>query len=304
MTAIAGHEVMILGLGAMGAVCAAAFIDNGFNVRVIASGERADRIAQDGFVLNDRPYTPTVARPTNENPTPADLVIISVKQHHLAAVLDDLAPFVAAHTQIISLINGLDSEPTLMDRFSVENVLYCSTVAMTPVREGHVVQVAGEGKLFIGEAQNDPPSARVERVAAAFADAKLNAIVPVDMIRELWRKFMINVAVNQTSAVLRMPYGVLRRSEEARILMTALAEEVLALAKAADVNLTQDDLAQFFAIAETLDADGKTSTLQDVEAGRPNEVEIFAGKAVALGQQYGVPTPTNAVFLQILRALG
>lgn len=294
------NSIGILGLGAMGCLYAARFTDCAKDVRVIASGERAERIARDGFVLNDRAYHPQVVRPDQDSQA-LDLIIIGVKQHHLADVLDDLAPFVGEQTQIISLLNGMDSEVTLIERFGEDHVLYCTTVGMTPVRDGNRIRATNMGKLFFGAANNDPLPERVRQVQALFDEAGIVYETPVDMLRELWWKFMANVAVNQTSAVLGMPYGILRETPSAHVLMKGLGGEVIALAKAAGINLTQDDLAEFFRIVDTLDPQGKTSMLQDVEAGRTNEVEIFAGTAVALGEKYGIPTPYNTTFLHILR---
>ncbi|MEO0562615.1 MAG: ketopantoate reductase C-terminal domain-containing protein, partial [Chloroflexota bacterium] len=140
-------------------------------------------------------------------------------------------------------------------------------------------------------------------VQRMFQRAQIAHETPSDMQRELWWKFMANVAVNQSSAVLRMPYGVLRTTPAALELINGLAGEVLALAAAANVNLTSDDLDLFYEVLGTIDPLGKTSMLQDVEAGRTNEVEIFAGKVVALGEVYSLPTPFNTTFLHILRGL-
>jgi 2-dehydropantoate 2-reductase len=123
------------------------------------------------------------------------------------------------------------------------------------------------------------------------------------MRRTLWWKFMINVGMNQASAVMRAPYGVFQTSQDARALMRALMQEVIALAQAADVNLSEADIEDWCAILQTLSPKGKTSMLQDIEAGRQTEVDVFAGKVVALGRERGIATPVNAAMLHAIRVL-
>jgi len=80
-------------------------------------------------------------------------------------------------------------------------------------------------------------------------------------------------------------------------------QEVLSLAKAAHVNLVEEDIKNWYPVLNRLSPQGKTSMLQDIEAGRKTEVEIFAGKVISLGKTYGIPTPVNQAIFQIIRIL-
>ena len=80
-------------------------------------------------------------------------------------------------------------------------------------------------------------------------------------------------------------------------------EEVVTLAKKAGIGLSEADIDEWDTIMNNLSATGKTSMLQDVEAGRKTEVEIFAGKVVALGNQYLVPTPVNETLQRIIKVI-
>ena len=97
------------------------------------------------------------------------------------------------------------------------------------------------------------------------------------MIRELWWKFMMNVGLNQTSAILRAPYGVYQRVEEARELMRMACMEVVQLSAKAGVNLTANDIDDCLEIVQRLSPVGKISMLQDIEARRKTEIETFSG---------------------------
>ena len=114
---------------------------------------------------------------------------------------------------------------------------------------------------------------------------------------------MINVGINQTSAVLRQPFLAFQTSDEARNLMESSMREVISLSEKVKVNLTEEDINRFNEILMGMNPEGKTSMLQDVEAGRKTEVEMFAGKVISLGKQYNVPTPVNQRLFDLIREI-
>lgn len=296
-------NVAILGAGAMGAALAAQFYKTPeYSVTLIAKDERYARLKEHGLTVNGIHLPISVTHPDHA-PGTADVIIVALKHRHLAEAIEDLRHFVGAETSILSVMNGLDSEVMLGEAYGMEHVLYCIAVGMDAVRNENQVTYAHLGKLCFGEALNPSTSPRVKRVQAILERAGIVYETPPDMIRLLWWKFMVNVGVNQASAVMRAPYGVFHTNPDARAVMFALMREAVALAQCAGVNLTEADLAGWDNVLQNLSPSGKTSMLQDIEAGRQTEVEIFAGKVVALGQTYGVPTPVNETILHIIRAL-
>lgn len=114
---------------------------------------------------------------------------------------------------------------------------------------------------------------------------------------------MLNVGINQVSAVLRAPYGRFARPGYTRDLMADASREVIKIAQKAGIELSEDDIAKSIEIISTLSPDGKTSMFQDVEAGRKTEVEIFSGAVRELGKKYNVPTPVNDMLFRLIRAI-
>ncbi len=198
-------------------------------------------------------------------------------------------------------MNGIDSEKQIGAVYGMEKVLYAVAVGIDAVRENGDVTYSRDGKLYFGEAENSVPTERVKALQALFDRAGIPHETPDDMIRTLWWKFMINVGINQASAVLRAPYGVFHRFGEARDLMETAMREVIHLAEAAKISLSEQDMQEYYSFLTRVSPGGKTSMLQDVEAKRKTEVEIFAGKVIELGEQYGVPTPVNETLYRILR---
>lgn len=296
------NNVAVLGAGALGAYYASCFARSGFTTSLVASQQRAERLLDTGVTVNGELLRLPVVTP-DSSAAPADLIIVALKHHQLAEALPLLKPLVTEHTLLLSVLNGLDSETMIAELYGSEKVLLCMAVGIDAVRRDQQIIVANQGRLVFGEENNTTPSAKVGAVQNALDQAGLNWETPDDMRRALWWKFMINVGVNQASAVLRAPYAVFQRSETARQLLRRLMREVIALAQAAGVDLRDADLDEWEKVLNQLDPAAKTSMLQDVEAGRKTEVDIFAGKVVALGREYGVQTPANALIYEQLQVI-
>ncbi|MBI5252329.1 MAG: ketopantoate reductase family protein [Desulfomonile tiedjei] len=296
-------NIAVLGAGAMGAFYASKFYNPSvFSTVLVARDQRYDLLKADGLVVNGQHYSIPVVHP-DEGAQPADLVIVALKNHHLPDAVHDLKNLVGGQTILISVMNGLDSEEYLGSVYGMDKVLYAIAVGIDALRQGNSITYTNPGKIYFGESDNSVPTKRVRQVQEAFERAGIVSETPTDMIRMLWWKFMINVGINQASAVMRVPYGVFQSSADAQTLMETLMREVLILARHVGVNLGEGDLNDWFAVLKTLSPKGKTSMLQDIEAGRKTEVETFAGKVVDLGKLYGILTPANQVVLSIIHVL-
>jgi 2-dehydropantoate 2-reductase len=311
MAAVADRDiesVAIVGAGAMGGLYAWHFARAGFPVTLVARGERARRLAAQGVLVNGEPIVASVFDAEADRggaAEPVDLVLVAVKHHELAPALDDVAPLVGPQTLFLSVLNGLDSEQVIAARFGAEHVLLCVALAMDAMRVGHEVSFRQAGRLEFGDEDNTVVSDRVLSVQRALDRAGLVWETPADMRRAMWWKFMVNVGINQASAVMLAPYGAFQPDGDARSLMMALVDEVVAVSHAEGVGLDDDDVQRWYAVLAGQPAAAKTSMHQDVEAGRRTEVDIFAGRVVALGEQHAIPTPYNRAMLWILRgALG
>lgn len=297
------ETIAIVGAGAMGAAYASMFADaGGFSQFFLATGERYQRLVNTPLQVNGRPYAVPALQPQDVR-EPVDLVLVALKHHHLAEALPAIKAVVGPETTILSVMNGLESEQILGSACGMEKMVYAIAVGIDAVREGDHFSYARPGRIIFGDGPQRAAGNRMERLREALTRAAIPHEVPVDMMRVMWWKFMINVGINQASAVLRAPYGVFHASADARALMLLLMREVIALAEKVSIDLAQKDLDEWSAVLSTLAPEGKTSMLQDIEAGRKTEVEIFAGRVVAMGTEYGIATPTNQAILHIIKAM-
>lgn len=297
------EKVYISGLGAVGSSYASRIQEmNPDGLKVIVDSTRIDRYTKDGYYVNGKLYPFNYILPEAAYET-ADLIIIAVKQHHLEQAIKDIQKFVGPNTIILSLLNGIISEELLIKEFGEEKVLYSFCVGTDAVRQGTNTVYSNIGKIVFGEKINDEYSPKVEAVKELLGKANIPFDIPKDMLRELWWKFMVNVGINQISAVLKAPYGVFQKVKEAETLMITAASEVVTLSQKAGINLLDDDINVFIKVLSKLSPEGKTSMLQDVEAKRKTEVDIFAGTVIELGKKYGVATPVNDMLYKMIKTL-
>jgi 2-dehydropantoate 2-reductase len=297
------ERVALCGAGAVGSAYAARLHDlSPAGLAVIAGGERRARLEREGLTVNGRRLDLRTLAPGE--PAPAvDLLLVAVKQHHLAQAIEDVRAVVGADTIVVSLLNGITSEELLGRALGAEKVLPAFVVGNDLVREGTHTRYSNIGRLVFGAPSNDPADPRVRAVKDLLDRAGIPSEVPPDILRAQWKKFMLNVGVNQVSAILRAPYGAFAAVPEIRELTRAAALEVVALSHPERVALDPADVEAIFPIIAALAPEGKTSMLQDVEGGRKTEVEIFAGAVLELGRRHGVPTPVNELLGRMIVAL-
>jgi len=297
------NSVYIVGLCAIGGMYASRLQEiQSATVKVIADRERIERYRNETVTVNGKPCFFDYIIPGDENP-PADLIIIAVKSITLGQAIQDISGFVGKETIVMSLLNGISSEELIGQQVGMEHLLYAFGLGMDAMREGTAVNYTNMGRIVFGEKENRVLSERVLAVKDLFDQAQIPYRIPEDMLHAMWFKFMLNVGVNQASAILRAPYGVFRKNMEARDLMVAAAREVVQLSQKCGINLNDDHITEFLSIIDGLDPNGKTSMLQDIEAGRKTEVDIFAGTVMELGRKYKTTTPFNDVFYKIIRAM-
>jgi len=295
--------IAVIGAGAMGAAYASKFYEIDKNcISLVATGDRYDRLKEKGLIVNEKHYFLNVIRPEEKTP-PSDFIIVAVKHHHLKEAISDISNRVGENSLIVSIMNGIESEEQIAAVYGADKLLYSVAVGIDAVRQKNSITFSQQGKVFFGEAKNTHLTERVVRVQSLFNQAGILYETPEDMIRILWWKFMINVGINQVSAALGAPFSVFHNSQDARELMKSAMREVITIAQAEGINLAEKDIESWNSFLFILSPQGKTSMLQDVEAKRKTEVEMFAGKMIELGKKHGIPTPINQTLYRFIKVI-
>lgn len=293
--------VAILGLGAVGAYFAWGLEKVlGENLWIVAEGQRKDRLETEGIYINDVNYKFHVRTP--QEAKGADLLLIATKYDGLKDVLDDIETMVGENTIVISTLNGVDSEDIIAERIGMEPIVF-SNMKISSQRVGNVIRFNPKITLGLtfGEANQSKPSPRMLAIARLFDQADLRYEMSEDILRNTWYKFAFNVSRNLPQAITGCGVGAYFDSEHARYLMMALRDEVARLAEARGIDIWE--LSSLETNPNVSAKWARYSTLQDIDAGRHTEIEMFAGTVVRLGKQLGVPTPCNAFVYHAIRAL-
>ena len=146
-------------------------------------------------------------------------------------------------------------------------------------------------------------SEEVSAVKSLFDEAEIDSLVCEDMLRAVWVKFMINVSVNQLSAVTHAGYGAFLNIPYLNKAMHEVMTEVITLANAIGINIAETYAEANEKTMDKSDPDGQTSMLQDIEAKRKTEVEYFSGTVIRLGKRYNVSTTWNDRLYMLIKTM-
>jgi len=296
-------RISVIGLGAMGAAYAAKLhLAADTEVRVIAQGERAERLRRDGVTVNRTRHDFTIVDP-DDDIEPADLMVVAVKYPSLAKALEQMKRHVSDGTIVLSLLNGITSEEEIGTAYPMSHPLLSITFGVDSVRRDNEITYSSLGTMSFGEKVNAAPyTEQVRWVARLFDSAGLLYDIPADMVKQLWWKYLVNTGVNQVTAILGSTYDIVQHDSPARDLMIAAQREVVAVAQASGIRLDETDIDSWLTVLAGLGPHQYTSMAQDVLAHRPTETDIFSGAMRRMGAERGVPVPVNTCLHQILKS--
>lgn len=296
-------NVALIGMGAVGTVYGNLLHKSyGNDFYVICSDSRKDKSVKNGFKLNNSVFYPQIISPSDEK-VKMDLIIFCVKNYQLEDSIEDVRKFVSDNTIMITFLNGVTARDRILNAFPNNKVLYGLSMRIDAERVGDGVINTEDGEIQFGNADNTVIAPEVSAVQECFNKAGIKNAVFQDMIRTIWRKFMLNVGVNQITAVTKAPYGKSTSIKTNRIIFKEAMEEVLLIAKVKNIDLRKEDVDGILELMDNFSPYGRTSMLQDIEAKRKTEVDYFAGTVVELGKELNIQTPVNHVLYCIIKSL-
>lgn len=295
-------NVLICGIGAVGSIYANKIQNyDAENLRVLVDKKRYERYIKNPTIFNGKELNFNYILPDDNN-FKADLIIIATKYDGLFDVIENIKNFVQEDTVIMSLLNGVTSEKIIAQTYGREKLLYSYFIGHSAVRTGRNI-VHDDVNTIVYGSENSADFDNVQRVKKYFERVGINYKIPEDIIHSLWLKFMLNVAANQTTAILRFTFGEFLENDKCMEFAINLMKEVQLVAKAEGVKNTDVMIDETISHLHTMIPDGKTSMLQDVEAGRKTEVEMFAGTVIKLGLEHGIATPYNKIVKEMIEII-
>ena len=310
-------RIVIAGAGAIGGYIGAKLARVGADVVLFARGPHLQAMQSKGLrvrsVDGDFEVKPQVASDLATIGT-ADVVFLGVKAHALTALAPQLRPLFGPDTVVVSTQNGIpwwyfqdhpgelqglrlervDPGGVIADAIEPGRVVGSLAYFSTDIAEPGVIHHTEGNRISFGE-PNGTRSERTRRIAEALIAAGFRCPVTTRFRHEVWVKLLGNVAFNPISALTRATLEEIARHPEVSRLVREVMVETEAVAAKLDIELPIS-IDQRMAGAEKVGAH-KTSMLQDLEAGRPMELEAVVGAVIELGERLGVPMPaTRAVY--------
>lgn len=296
-------KVLICGLGAIGSIYAVKIAEKcPSDLFVLVDAERFERYNEKPLIFNRREYYFNYIIP-NSPKFEADLIIIATKNKGLDEAIKNIQNFVGENTIILSLLNGIKSEEQIASVYGEDKVLDSYYIGHTSSRNDREVFHDGVGEIVFGEKNNEILSEKVKKIKEFFEKIGIEYEIPIDMDYAKWWKFLVNVGYNQASALLSADYGVFQSSVKVNDIAVKLMEETVSVAKASGVNNTEKMIPEVLETIKTMLPQTRTSMLQDIDAKRETEVDIFSGHVRELGQFYNIITPYNDVVFSLIKAI-
>lgn len=297
------QSVAILGAGAVGCYVLWGLADkaaaNTLQLGVVAEGSCAERLRQNGCTINGQVYHPQVWTPQQAHGV--DLLIVALKYGALPGALDSIRTIVSERTVVMSLMNGVDSEELIAAQVGAAHVLPALIkVASHRTEDGVRFDPETTIGIIYGELTAPFDSDRVQAVRALFADTGIHFRVTEHIREEIWSKFRLNVCNNLPQAILGAGVGCYRDSVHMKAISDGLRRELEAIATARGIDLRiADAVSHGCAVPST----ARYSTLQDLDAGRHTEIDMFSGALMRMGKELGIPTPYNEYTYHMIKAM-
>src|SRR5271170_446687 len=308
---------LIAGAGAIGAYIGARMAQAGFDVTLFARGPHLHAMQDRGVQLKSADGD-FAARPvivgSLEEAGPVDVVFLGVKAHGLPKLAPQLKPVLGPETTVVSTQNGIpwwyfqgfggELEGLRLERVDpggvissaiesrsvVGSIVYFSTEITSP----GVIQHIEGNRISLGEPDGSR-SERCRRIAEALVASGLRCPVTTRIRHEIWVKVLGNASLNPVSALTRATLVRMVRDPGVCSLIRNIMQEVEAVSRKLGMELPVS-IDQRIAGAEKV-GEHKTSMLQDLEAGRPMELEALVGAVVELGERVNIPMPyTRTVY--------
>jgi len=312
-------KIAIIGAGAIGGYVAAKLALAGEQVTCMVRAANLQAIRSHGIklIMNDgsaQVASNLTATDDYAAAGPQDLVILAVKAHQVEAVANDVPRLFGTETVVVTMQNGIpywyfhqhggelagsvvrsvDPSGLIGQKIPAERVIGCVVYpAAELIAPGVIKHIEGE-RFPVGDLDGSN-SARVARISQCFIHAGFKAPVLNDIRAEIWLKVWGNLTFNPISALTRSTLVDICQFPPTRTLAAAMMSEAQTVANKLGITF-RVGLEQRIAGAEKV-GKHKTSMLQDVEAGRPPELQALVGSVVELGRLTHTPTPNiDAVY--------
>jgi 2-dehydropantoate 2-reductase len=275
------------------------------DVALIARGAHLDALRVHGLTLKSALGDVTVRpRALSEDPAaigPVDLVVFTVKLYDTAMAAEAIRPLIGRQTGVITFQNGVDGPGVLADVLGGEHVMGGVVQISAVIEKPGVIRHTGTMARFILGELDAHRSERVEAFADALRTAGIEHALSDDVRRDIWQKMIFLSTFSGVTALIRLPIGPVRSDPDTLALMRSCFGEAIAIARAKDVGISEDQVERALTFLRGLPDQMKSSMLEDLERGRRLELPWLSGAIVRMGRELGIDTPAHGFIVTALK---
>ena len=273
-------------------------------VTLIARGKHLEALQEKGLQIRSTDENSEIKVQAFKSPEDAaspDLILFTVKSHDTAEAIQQIAPVVAGDTQILTLQNGIENYPKLVEAFGKGRVIqgFCKIGAGVP--EPGVIEHKAFGQITLGE-QDGSESKRVKSIQGLLGRARVPVSVSNQITKDIWLKFTWNCLLNMVTAVGNVTVDQIFDHNESEQLCYDLFGEVQKVAQKEGIELLHEEGKTIIESSKKLKG-FETSTYQDRQKGKPMEYEAFTGAVVRLAGKYEVEVPHHQTLYALLKLI-
>ena len=286
-----------MGAGGIGSYLGAVLARGGADVTLICRGRHLAAIRDRGLSISTPKESFTVKLAARDDCAGrADVILQAVKLYDLEASTRQMLPMVGAGTLVVPLQNGVTAVDEVAAIVGADKVLGATVFLNAHLSAPGVVESRSEMDTVV---LDERAGAFIELCRAAGIDARPSA----DIRAEQWRKFLPVAGLSALSCLSRQPIGPVRDEPRLRALYRQAMSEAAALARAKGVALEADVVERMLALAQRYKYDARVSMLEDLEAGKPLELEWLSGYVSREAARLGVPAPFHDMAYACLKPL-
>ena len=294
-------RIGIVGAGAIGLTFAAALAPVHDVVVLARRAAVVAALERDGVAIDDDGAPQRVRVRASLDPhalADCDAVLVAVKAYATADALAPLRGILRPHALVATLQNGIDNADVARATLPGTRVVAGTTMqGAVLLGDGRIRPIARAATVF---GRDDTSSPSSDELAAALRGCGLAASVVDDPAPALWRKLVVNAALNPLGALARRTNGDVVADPDLAPLARALAYEAGTVAKASGIDV--GDPWQSVEAAGRATAANRNSMLQDLDAGRPTEIDAISGAIVRRARAHDIPVPLTETMLRLVRA--
>lgn len=305
-------NVLVMGAGAVGSAVGGFLAQGGHRVALVGRDPHMAAIRERGLRIEGiwgkhlirglRTFTSTSEVPLEH----FDLVLITTKSYDTGDAARQVLPWLSEDSLVISLQNGLGNVETISETVGHHRAIGGRLIFGIKIPEPGLAEITVYAdKVMLGSPSHEVDLARLESIASSFTQAGIPAGATLEIEQFIWGKVFYNCCLNPLSALLEVTYGELIEHSETRQIMTAVIEEIFAVAGAKGVSLAWRSPLEYQEILfGRLIPDTyahHASMLQDVMRGKRTEIDALNGAIARLGGETGVPTPVNVMLTYLVK---